>query len=116
MIPKVDRSSNRIQGMARGQLGHTYLAVNSSNVSSCPCDASWPSLSAASFALVLKLLALLAAPLGTLATTDREQRGAAWRIECDRKVVRAATRRMEVGDIGNVGGGCVTAGEVGLER
>jgi len=83
----------------------TYLAVNSSNVSSWPCDASWPSLSAASFALVLKPLELATVTLGAR-TTDREERGTVWRMGWDRKrVERAATRRRDVDDIRKVGRG-----------
>jgi hypothetical protein len=108
------------QANARGgQLGCTYLAVNSSNVSSWLDDASWPSLSAASFALVLKPLELLMVTPGT-AITDREERGTAWRMEWDRKKVeRAATRKSVVDDIRKVDGGrvavLVRAIDVGIE-
>jgi hypothetical protein len=94
----------------RAQLGRTYLAVNSSNVSSWPCDASGPSLSAASFALVLRALEPATVTPGT-GTAGREQRGAAWWMEWDRKKVeRAATRRRDADDIRKVGRGTYVAG------
>ena len=100
-------------------MGSTYLAVNSSNVSSWLTEASSPSLSIASLELVLKLLVVLTVKAGT-GTADREQRGTAWRMEWDRKKVdRAATRKSVVDDIGKVEGGRVAvlvwAIEVGIE-
>jgi hypothetical protein len=96
-----------IKALEGGQLGCTYLAVNSSNVSSWPCDAAWLSLSAASFALVLKPLVQAIVTPGT-STADREERGTAGRMGWDRKKVeRAATRSKDVDDIRKVGGGGV---------
>jgi hypothetical protein len=78
--------------------------VNSSNVSSWPDEASWPSLSAASLVLVLKLFEQPTVTPGT-GRADRDERGTTWRMEWDRKKVeRAATRRRDVDDIRKVGG------------
>jgi hypothetical protein len=89
----------------RAQLISTYRAVNSSNVSSWPDEASWPPLSAASLVLVLKLFEQPTVTPGT-GRADRDERGTTWRMEWDRKKVeRAATRRRDVDDIRKVGGG-----------
>jgi hypothetical protein len=96
-------------------LSIAYLAVNSSKLSSWLWEASWPSLSAASFALVLKLEPARA--LGNL-EAGRERTGRA--VVDRKKVERAARRRIDVDDIRKVEDGMLLRlawswGESGLK-